>query len=108
MQAGRLRQRLQLQSAVEARNGFGEVVRTWSTVATVWGSAEPLQGREYQLAKQTQAETTMRFRIRYRADVLTSWRVVWHGRSWEIVDAQPDKQFRELHLMCVDVTEGAA
>lgn len=108
MRAGRLRNRLQLQSAVEARNGYGEVIQTWSTVATVWGSVEPLQGREYQLARQTQAETTVRMRIRYRADVRPSWRVRWQGRNYEIVDAQADERRTELQLMCVDVVEGAA
>lgn len=107
MRAGRLRHRLQLQRAVEARNGYGEVIQAWSTAATVWGSAEPLQGREYQLAKQTQAETMMRFRIRYRTDVRPSWRVVCDGRNYDIVDAQPDERRVELHLMCVDVVEGA-
>lgn len=108
MRAGRLRNRLQLQSAVEARNGYGEVIQAWSTVATVWGSVEPLQGREYQLARQTQAETTVRMRIRYRADVRPSWRVRWEGRHYEIVDAQANERRTELHLMCVDVVEGAA
>lgn len=108
MRAGRLRNRLTLKVPVEARNGFGEVITTWSTVATVWGSAEPLQGREYQLAKQTQAETLFRFRVRYRADVRPSWRVVWNGRSYDIADVQPDERRWEMHLMCVDVVEGAA
>lgn len=107
MRAGRLRHRLELQRAVETRNEYGEVVLTWSTVATVWGSVEPLQGREYQLAKQTQAETMTRFRIRYRSDVRPSWRVAWSGRHYDIADAQPDERRIELHLMCVDVVEGA-
>lgn len=107
MQAGRLRHRIAIKRPVEARNGYGDVVSTWSLVATVWGSVEPLRGREYQQAKQSQAELLIRIRIRYRADVAPSWRLEWSGHVYDIQDVIHDNVRRELQLMCADVVEGA-
>lgn len=107
MQAGRLRRRIVIKQPVEARNGFGDVITTWSTVATVWGSVEPLRGREYMLGQQVQAETTVRIRMRYRSDVLPSWRVVEGAHVYDIKDIVYDPRRREMDLMCADTVQGA-
>jgi len=43
---GKLRHRIALQSITTAKNAFGEDIPTWATYSTVWGSVEPLTGRE--------------------------------------------------------------
>jgi SPP1 family predicted phage head-tail adaptor len=105
VRAGLLRHRVNLQQAVEARNGFGDVIRTWSTVATVWGSVNPLSGREYLAARQALAETTTRIQIRYRADIDETWRVTWgsHVYDIDVVLADP-MHAQHLTLMVHEVT----
>ncbi len=64
MRAGKLRHRLAIQEPVETRDDHGGITRTWSTVATVWGSIETLTGRELYEAQQVEARATVRIRIR--------------------------------------------
>lgn len=105
MRAGQLRHRVALQTAVEAANGYGEVIKTWSTAATVWASVEFLAGREYFAARQAEAETTVRITIRQRSGIHERMRAVWDGRTFDIesVIADPTNA-RQLQLMCQEVT----
>jgi SPP1 family predicted phage head-tail adaptor len=105
MRAGRLRHRVALQQAVEARNGFGDVIRTWSTVATVYAAVEPLSGREYLAARQAQAETTTKITLRHRHDIDETWRITWQGHVYDIESVLPDAtNARQLTILCHEVT----
>ena len=104
MRAGDLRHRVTIQQKSVVRDTYGEEDVTWTDVATVWGSVEPLQGREFIEAKQTQAEITTRIRMRYRSGILPEMRAVWDGHIYDIeavIDVGGRK--RELHLMCTEV-----
>jgi len=105
VRAGELRHRVTIQQKSVVRDSYGEEDVTWTNVATVWGSVEPLQGREFIEAKQTQAEITTRIRIRYRSSISPEMRVVWDGHIYDIeavIDVGGRK--RELQLMCTEVT----
>lgn len=104
LNAGRLDQRITLQSRVAAVNGFGENVPTWSDVATVWAAADPKRGREFFAAAQQQAENPVAFRIRYRAGVTHHMRVLWRGEPFDIA-APPVEAFgrqESLELYCIN------
>lgn len=85
LDTGRFRERLTLQApaqgSVDAR---GHGPDTFEDVATVWGSAEPLRGREFFAAGQQQAQAEIRFRCRHRTDVLATWRVLWRGVAYQL------------------------
>lgn len=103
MQAGRLRHRLIIKQATEAQNTYGEVTRTWATLDTVWGSVEPLAGREYMDSKQVQATMSTRIRMRYRGDVTPSMRVCWGSHTYDVQDVIHDERRRELQLMAAEI-----
>ena len=110
MQAGRLRHRVTVQRATERRDSFGQVVKTWADVATVWARVEALSGREYLEARQMQRGTLTRITMRWRGDVTAGNRVQWidpagvaHTYDVESVLAD-DTGRRSLTLMCVEVT----
>jgi SPP1 family predicted phage head-tail adaptor len=101
MRAGRLRHRLILQSKTETRDSYGASVVGWSTEATVWGSIEPLSGREYFSQQQVQAEARVRIVIRYRSDVDETWRIKHDGLYYNIIDPlNENTRDRMLILMC--------
>ena len=105
MQAGRLRHRVTLQRATESRDSFGQVVKTWADVATVWARVEALSGREYLEAQSLQRQVTTRMTIRWRSDVDAGLRALWRGRVYDIESALADETGRRsLTLMCVEVT----
>lgn len=99
----RLDQQITIQQRAGGVDALGQASETWNAVYTsIWASAEPLTGREFFAAGQTQAEVTTRFRVRYRADIAPTMRVVWRGQPYDIVavlDREGAKHM--LELMCV-------
>jgi SPP1 family predicted phage head-tail adaptor len=89
VQAGRLDQRLTIQAKSITRAVDGGEVVTWVDVATVWGSARPLSGRELIAVRQAQADITTRFVIRYRAGLTPANRITHDGGTFEIVEVLP-------------------
>lgn len=101
MTAGRLRHRITIQEPVTARNGFNEAITTWVTVATVWASVEPISGREFFAAEHVQSEITHRIRVRYRAGIAPTMRVVFNGRYLMIESViNYGERNTDLQLMC--------
>lgn len=95
MRSGRLRHRVVLQqksSPSPEQDAYGQVIHSWSTVATVWGAIEPITtstafGFERTLAAQTRAEAEVRIVIRYSSEVSgvdETWRVTHGGKKYAI------------------------
>ena len=87
--AGLFRNRVTIQSAINSTDSFGEKNQTWTSTAvgTLWAQVDTEKGRE---GFQSGAERTIAptvFRIRYRSDVDTSYRVLWPSTS-EIYDIE--------------------
>jgi SPP1 family predicted phage head-tail adaptor len=96
---------------VKLKSDAGEViVDRWSEFAKVWAAIEPVSGREYMASSEFRAGITTRIRIRWRADVDASVRVVDSiGTVYSIDAALPVRGLtRELHLMCATgvITDG--
>jgi SPP1 family predicted phage head-tail adaptor len=106
MNPGDLRQRLTIQRKVPTQSSSGEEDPNWSTLATVWGSAEPLRGQEYLEANRLQADLDIRFRIRYRDGISPNMRVKHGDRYYNIVSViHVKEQRREIQLMCKELIE---
>ena len=105
MQSGTLRHRITLQSFTTVPDIYGEPIKTWADLATVWAAVEPLRGREYFQAQQTRAEVSYRVRIRHRADILPTMRISHAGKTLEILSViNVNERSAELHLMCRELT----
>lgn len=79
----------------------------WEEFATVWAAISPLRGREYFAAAAVNAETTVRFRIRYRSGVSPAMRVLYNGKKYDIKSViDVDEGRRQMELMCVEVQAG--
>jgi SPP1 family predicted phage head-tail adaptor len=103
MRAGKLRQRVTIQSQTTARDDFGGETVTWSDVATVWASIEPLNGREYMAAQQLQTAVTTRIRVRYIDGVTAAMRVKADDVAYDIQSViNPNDRGAELTLMCIE------
>lgn len=88
MKAAAFSQRITVQQRASTVDAHGQGVETWSDVDTVWASAQPLRGREFFAAGAMQSEASVRFRIRYRADITGAMRVLWRGVAHALV-AEP-------------------
>jgi len=106
MRAGRLRQRVTIQQkdSPVSQNDYGEETPTWEKVATVWGSVEPLRGREFLEAMREGAEVTTRIVIRHREGIAPEMRAVVGSHTYDIVSAiEVEMRGREMQLMCREV-----
>lgn len=99
--AGALEQRITIQQRVAGVNALGQAVQSWADYAVVWAAVDPLRGREFFAAGQTQSEVTTRFTIRWRQGITSTMRVVWRGQPYDVlavIEPQGGKQM--LELMC--------
>ena len=69
MEAGKLRHQVKLQRVTVAADSHGDQTKTWTDLATVRASIEPLSGREFLQASQVMSDITVRIRIRGRSDI---------------------------------------
>ncbi len=90
MQAGKLRHRLVFQEKTETQSRSGAAVETWADSFSVYGAFEPLGGREFPVNQKRIAETTARFRVRYRPDIdVDINRISHNSQTWNILAVLP-------------------
>jgi len=101
LNAGHLDQLVVLQSRATGQDAHGQANGAWQAVATLWAQVQPLRGNEFFAAGQTHAEVDVRIRIRYRAGVLPTMRVLWRGTPHDIISViEPNGGREQLELMC--------
>jgi SPP1 family predicted phage head-tail adaptor len=98
--AGSLRERVTVQQASESRNALGETVLSWATFAERWASVEGVSSRESLAYGQQQISVSHRVRLRYLAGLTQSMRLVWRGRTLEIVSLLEHGNRSEHELLC--------
>lgn len=100
MQTGKLDQRIVLQELTETNN-FGELVQTYTTVATVWADVISQRGAESFEAARINAVETIRVKIRYRDDIMTDWRIQWNGKNYNVIYLdQSERRKGETWMTC--------
>lgn len=105
MNAGRLRQYIQLQSATEARDTSGRVNKTWATYARVYAEILPVNARggssvENPEGAHMTTEITHIVTIRHRTDVASTHRCLWGTRTLNFKGAPVDPDGRRQLLEC--------
>lgn len=86
MRAGTLQHRVTIERKVTTRDPeTGAQITTWQTFAERSADVLPVKGREFIAASAAQAETTVRFVMRYLDGIDTTMRVVFRGKTYNIV-----------------------
>ncbi|HEY3679040.1 MAG TPA: phage head closure protein [Bradyrhizobium sp.] len=81
-------------------NSYGEQIETFTALATVWAEKIELSGQELLLAQQVSAETTLKYRIRWRPDVTATCRLLVDGVTYGIVYIAEVERRERLELTC--------
>ena len=82
---GKLRHRLTLLFLTKEQDSdTGEMVETWETYDTVWGSFEPYSTKDVLLARSAQEQSSARSVIRYREEVTSGMRVSFRSRVYKL------------------------
>lgn len=105
MHAGRLDRLIEIQRATETQNSYGEPVKAWTSVATVWAERKDESGAELFAASQDQARMVTTFRIRYRDEprITPAMRVIEGEESFDVEAVLEVGRREALALKCVAV-----
>lgn len=109
MQTGRLRERIKLQRQAIEVQPSGYEKETWTTFATVWASVRSgASGERFRSqADQEQATVTHTVRIRYKAGLFVTQRILWGKRVLDVHSMiDPDGKNHELVLLCEEFFPG--
>jgi SPP1 family predicted phage head-tail adaptor len=105
MQAGQLRHPVTIQELTTSLNDYGETVEAWSDWENVFAEIKPQSSREFQRAKQLQADATHVLKIRYLPGVTSGMRVKFGDRILNLMQPPLDEaeRNRELLLICREI-----
>lgn len=98
-QAGQLDRRITIQSFTTTTDDFGEVVKSFTTLAEVWAKVEDKRGSEGEDGNQLVATKRVEFLIRYRSDINEQMRIQYNNETYKIeaiLNADSRKAFQKI------------
>jgi SPP1 family predicted phage head-tail adaptor len=104
MNPGVLNCRVDIQTPTLTVDAYNQPVESGYTSTTTWAEAVTKGGTEFYAAQKLHADCTVVFRIRYRSTVTPQCRVVYGGRTFEVLNVN-DVALRhvEMLLSCREV-----
>lgn len=103
MNIGLMRERVAVQAPQELRSPTGEATLSWATEATVWASVDGLASRDVLQAQQANVIASHKVVMRFRSTVTPQYRLVWRGKTLEIVSISPRDNRTRLELLVNEV-----
>ena len=101
-QAGQLDRRIITQGFSESTDGFGQEVKTYSTLDTVWANVKEKVGSEGEDGDMIASTKKVEFIIRYRTDVNEQMRILYNSNIYKIQTIQTaDARKAFLKLVCL-------
>lgn len=107
--AGELSKKITLLKPYEAIDESGAPKTVYFPIRDVMAIIEPVSGREYWIASQSNREATVRFVIRYRDGITDNMRIRYKAKDrckvYEMtsVPINPNEENKYLQLMCNEV-----
>ena len=100
MRAGRLTERIKLQTKTLNKDAELNTVPSWQDWGSVWAEALPKSGREYFKLQTSNSEITEVFAIRFNSGVTPHMRVVYKAQEYNIISVIVAKRDVEMWLTC--------
>ena len=101
-QAGQLDRRIIIQNFSETTDSFGQEVKSFSTLASVWANVVEKVGREGEDGEMIAATKKVEFVIRYRTDVDEEMRIIYNNNTYKIQAIQSaDARKAFLKIVCL-------
>jgi SPP1 family predicted phage head-tail adaptor len=101
MQAGKLDRRVTIQRRTQTQAANGEYVNQWNNVATVWATVKDLRGNEFFAARQTNAEVTTRFYLRWHRDITVLDRILCDGVVYDLIQVSEMGRRQGLEILAI-------
>ena len=105
LNAGDLNRRIAIQSPDATQDALGQPVVWWDDVAHCWASIRHPGGMATVRAGAESSTVKASIRIRYRADIDATMRVVHGATVYQIMAVLPDERTRDfIDLVCEVIT----
>jgi SPP1 family predicted phage head-tail adaptor len=95
---GEMDRQVSLQYKTKVSDSQGNFTETWVTAATVWAKVSTLRSTEAILAMAETGTSIHSITIRYRTDILTSWRIKYGDRYFAIIGPPIDIDMKHKFL----------
>ena len=105
MNPGLFRNRITFENYTQTENAMGDTMSAWVVHSTRWAMIKTVQGKEFVQAASVQGERTVRFVVRYTKGLTNDMRIIYDGRTFEII-APPindDELNKTLTIMAREV-----
>jgi len=100
LRIGELTKRVTLQYQTKVSDGMGNFTVTWATAAEVYAAIWPISAKETVQAMGQAMTITHRIRMRYRANIRSSWRIKHGNRYYNIVSIiNPNMERKWLDIL---------
>lgn len=100
---GTKRERIVIQVTTPTVDAEGQPIDSWATFDTIWARAEFLTGRELEAMQKLNSSITLKFTTHYRTDILSTHRISWRSKFWNIESILPEENKFDMALMCSKV-----
>lgn len=102
MQAGKLRERVEIQTATTTRDDFNAEVMSWVKIKSVWAQVVERGGREPVLADRPVMLTSYEVTIRSEVTVTHANRLIWRSKTLAIDTVTPLPADGMIVLRCLE------
>lgn len=105
MDIGKLNKRITFLKPCSLEDDMGQEVAGWEELKTVWATVKPFKSSEGKFMAKLKPEVTHRIYVRYRKDVTSDMRILYHGRIFEIAGPpiDVDERHEMLEIQCEEV-----
>lgn len=102
---GKMRHRITFQSFTGTTDSFGDPLSAddsnWKNEATLWAAIDPISGKEFYAAQQSQSEVSHKVRCRYQSGLTTAMRIKFGARKFKIISIiNWEERNESLLIMC--------
>lgn len=101
MRSGKMIHLIEIRRATETINNYGTPARSWSLVATLRAEIVRRTTEEFMREQGASTDELMTFRIRHLDGILSSDRVMFEERAFDIREIAPIGWRKGLELRCV-------
>jgi len=108
--SGKMRHKITFQQYNGTVDAYGDVRddqdANWTDVRTTWAAIDPVSGREFYAAEQSQSEVTHKIRCRYFSGLTTAMRIIHQGHKYRIIQAIDwELRHESFLIMCKELVE---
>lgn len=107
---GKMRHRITFQSFVGEQDDYGDPLQAdddnWENKVTLWAAIDPISGREFYAAEQSQSQVSHKIRCRYHSGLTTAMRIKYGKRIFQIISVIDwEERHESLLIMCKELVK---